>query len=219
MKTFRKKIILISLFLILIFLVTASCSRTKPEIAFGFIKMVLYQGETEPEEYYSFFIIPEDDDGIENLEKLYIYHDREQLRWEVDKDEWIKHTHEGKEWIGTRSITTRDGILPKGLFRVVLVNKGGESSERDFVYDGIIRYPFPEFEIEDNLYTVISEWPANRLICYDRSGNYISTITLESFSGAVSELRLPQAARAVALWAEDELNYCSAFTNAQAVNR
>jgi len=196
-----------------------SCSRTVPEITFGFMKLVLYEADPEPREYFTFFIIPEDEDGNENLEELYIYHDREQLRWRIKSDEWVKYNHEGKEWVGTRSLTTRDGVVPRGVFRAVLVNKGGESSERNFTFDGNVRFPFPEIEIEGGLYTVVSEWPVNRLVGYDRSGTYVSTTVLPSRSGSVSSLNLSQAIRTVALWAEDEDNFCSAFTNAVLVSR
>ena len=196
-----------------------SCSRTKPEISFGFIKLVLYQGEPDPVERFSFFIIPEDADGLDNLDELFIYHDREQLRWHIKSDEWITHNHEGKEWIGTRSLSIRDGILPRGVFRAVLVNKGGESSERNFTYDGNVRFDFPELAIEDGIYTIKSNWPQNYLICYDRSGNFVMTVNPPSRTGSVSELRLPQSVRTAALWAEDELNFCSALTNAALISR
>jgi len=198
---------------------TVSCSRTKPEIAFGFIKLVIYQGDPDPVERFTFFIIPEDDDGIENLDELYIYHDREQLRWKIKSDEWIKLTHEGKDWIGTRTLSVRDGTLPRGVFRAVLINKGGESSERSFTFDGNVRYSFPEFTVTDGLYTIKSDWPDNRLICYDRSGNYISTVNPGKKTGSVSELNLSQSVRTVALWSEDEENFCSAITNAATVSR
>ena len=101
----------------------------------------------------------------------------------------------------------------------MLVNKGGESSERNFTFDGNVRFPFPEIEISNGIYTVISEWPVNRLVCFDRTGSYSSTITLDSFSGSISQLRLPQSITTVALWAEDENNFCSAYTNAVSINQ
>jgi hypothetical protein len=197
---------------------SVSCSRTKPSIAFGFIQLVLYQGNPDPIERYTFFIIPEDDDGLENLDELYLYNDREQLRWQIKNDEWIRHTQDGKEWIGTRSLAVREGPLPKGVYRAVLVNKGGESAERNFTYDGNVRYPFPELSVSDGMYTVNSEWPVNILICYDRTGTYVMSVVLETLSGDVSQLRLSTAVRSVALWAEDEENFCSALTNAVSVN-
>jgi hypothetical protein len=201
-----------------ILVLTISCSRTKPEIAFGFIKLILYEGDPDPIERFSFFIIPEDDDGIDNLDELFLYHDREQLRWRIKSDEWIKHTHEGIEWIGTRSLSVRDDYLPRGVFRAVLVNKGGESSERNFTFDGNVRFPFPEIEIEGGIYTVVSAWPVNRLVGHDRSGNYVMTVVLNSLSGNVADLRLSQSVRTVTLWSEDEENFCSAFTNAVLIN-
>jgi len=215
----RLKYICFVTLILLLSAMTISCSRTKPEIAFGFIKLVIYQGDPDPVERFTFFIIPEDDDGIENLDELYIYHDREQLRWRIKSDEWVKVTHEGKDWIGTRTLSVRDGVLPRGVFRAVLLNKGGESSERSFTFDGNVRYNFPEITVTDGLYSVKSDWPVNQLICYDRSGNYIMTTNLDKKLGSVSELKLTQAVRTVALWSEDEDNFCCALTNAVIISR
>jgi len=197
---------------------SVSCTNSKPDITFGFLQLVLYQTEEGPREQFSFFIIPEDEDGIENLDELYLYHDREQLRWQLKSDEWVTYTQGERTWIGTRSIAVTDGGgLPRGLYRAVLVNKGGESAERTFTFDSAVRYPFPELEITDGIYTVKSNWPVNRLVCYDRSGNYIATVKLSSLTGEVSGLNLSSNARTAALWTEDEDNNISAFTNVVSV--
>jgi len=201
-----------------VILLSISCTNTKPEITYGFMQKVLYQGDSGPQEHFSFFIIPEDDDGLDNLDELYLYHDREQLVWKLKSNEWVSYAHDGKTWIGTRSISGINNSLPSGVYRAVLVNKGGEKAERNFTFDGTVRYPFPELEITDGAYTVRSAWPSNSLVCYDRSGNYLSTVKLTSLSGSVSQLRLPSDARTAALWAEDEANFCSAFTNVVSLN-
>ncbi|MDR0322303.1 MAG: hypothetical protein LBI28_12450 [Treponema sp.] len=210
----------VSFLIALAFLLAASvsCTKSAPIITYGFLNLVLYQGDDGPQEHFSFFVIPEDEDGIENLDSLYLYHDREQLRWQIKSDDWVKFSSEGKDWIGTRSISAPEGGLPRGLFRAVLVNKGGESSERTFTYDGNARFPFPEIEISNGMYTINSQWTVNRLVCYDNSGNYLSTVNVDSLSGNVSQLRLPSSAGTVALWAEDEANFCSAFTNVVPIN-
>ena len=195
-----------------------SCSRTEPKILFGFIKLVQYQSEGIPDEYFSFFILAEDEDGFENLDELYIYHDREQLRWHIKSDEWLRYTFDGNDWIGTRSMAVLNGSLPRGAFRAVLINKGGESTDRVFYYDGNVRYPFPILEISGGVYTITSQWPVNRLVFYDSSGNYLAALAADSLTGNISQLRMPSAARTAALWAEDEENYCSAFTNVVPVN-
>jgi hypothetical protein len=200
------------------FLLPVSCSTSKPEITYGFIQLVLYQGETKPVEQFSFFILPEDEDGLENLDELYLYHDKDQLRWKLTSSDWVTYTQDEKTWIGTRSVSVRDGGLPRGVYRAVLVNKGGERGERDFTFDAEVRFSFPSLEIADGNYTITSQWPANRLVCYDRSGNYITTVESPPLSGRVSQLNLPSSVRTAALWAEDPAYFCSAFTNVVAVN-
>jgi hypothetical protein len=215
MKDFNKKtgIIAFSALLSAVFLLSVSCSKTQPEISYGFIKLVLYQGETKPVENFSFFIIGEDSDGFENLEELYLFHDKEQLRWHFKSDEWISYSEGDKTWIGSRSITMHEGSLPRGVFRAVLVNKGGERGERNFTFDAVIIYPFPQFEVENGFYNIKSEWPSNSLVCYDRSGSYITTIPLGLLSGSISDLNIPAAVSTAALWADDASIFCSAFTN------
>jgi hypothetical protein len=202
-------------FLILIICVIfISCSKTVPEITFGFIQLVQYQNETGIEEYFSFFIIPEDEDGIENLDELILYNDNEQLRWLVRSDEWVKLSENGKTWIGTRRIAIQRGMtLPKGVYRAVLINKGGEKTERNFTFDYENRYPFPVFRIANGVYIINSEYPRNHLIFYDNNGNYISTVDPSSMQGNVSELKIPSNVRTAALWAEDPAHFCSALTN------
>ncbi|MCL2229714.1 MAG: hypothetical protein FWC01_03635 [Treponema sp.] len=213
-----KKSICFPIFAGIVLIFSVSCSNSKPEITFGFIKLILYQTEDGYREQYSFFILPEDEEGMENLDEFYLYHDREQLRWKVKNDEWLRSAHDGKEWIGTRSIAASEGNLPRGVFRAVLVNKSGESSERTFTFDGNVRFQFPELEIINGVYTIKSNWPVNRLVCYDASGNYAYTANIDSLTGNLSNLRLPSSVSTVALWTEDEENQCSAFTDVVPIN-
>ena len=208
------------IFALAVFLLVIACSRTEPKIAFGFIELVYYQERNMPQERFSFFIIPEDEDGIENLDDLYLYHDREQLRWRIQSDDWISYTTEGKTWIGTRSIAIgEDEVLPRGQYRAVLVNKGGEKSERNFTFDAPEepRFPFPTLEISEGQYTVDSAYPANKLVCYDEQGKYVYTADLSKLSGSLSELDIPSQVRTAALWAKDAEYSTSAFTDVTSV--
>jgi hypothetical protein len=205
---------------ILVVVAAVSCNRTEPTINFGFIELVYYQSSDKPEERFSFFIIPEDEDGIENLEDLYLYHDRAQLRWHLKSDDWISYTHDGKTWIGTRSLTIHEPeSLPRGQFRAVLVNKGGEKSERSFTFDAPEepRFTFPTLVISGGQYTVDSAYPANRLVCFDDQGNHVFTANLGNLSGAIADLGIPSQARTAALWAEDSQYLTSAMTYVNAL--
>jgi hypothetical protein len=209
------------LILFVVFL-AISCSRSEPKIAFGFIELVYYQEKDKPQERFSFFIIPEDEDGVENLADLYLYHDREQLRWHIKSEDWISYVQDGKTWIGTRSIAIgEDERLPRGQYRAVLVNKGGEKSERKFSFDAPEepRFPFPALEISSGEYKVTSLYPSNRLVCYDEQGNYVHTANLSNLSGQISELGIPSNARTAALWAEDAQYLTSAYTYVTNIRR
>jgi hypothetical protein len=199
------------------FLILPSCSRSEPVISYGFISLAYYQGTERPEERFSFFIIPDDDDGIENLADLYLYHDREQLRWRIQSEDWLVHEQDGQTWIGTRSIAmTGDETLPRGQYRAVLVNKGGERSERLFAFDAPEepRFPFPFIALAEDRYRIDSNYPVNRFIGYDEQGNLVSVLPLDRNEGQLSDLGFPSEVRAVALWAEDPVYYTSVLTDA-----
>jgi hypothetical protein len=198
-------------------LVCAACSRTEPLIEHGFISLVYYQEMGRINERFSFFVIASDDDGMENLDELFLYHDYGQLQWQLKHTDWISYEQDNKTWIGSWSLALNSGeSLPRGKFRAVLVNKGGEKTQRNFTFDAPeeSRYPFPTLEIDSGYYTVKSLYPENRLICYGSSGEYISTLKLSALTASVSSLSLPSNARSAALWAEDSLYFVSALTEA-----
>ena len=205
---------------LLVFAVFFSCSRAEPEILYGFMDLVYYPGRERPVERYSFFVLPEDDDGVENLSELYLYHDREGLRWLLTSDDWIEHVEDGKTWIGSRNIAMfDDNPLPRGQYRAVLYNRGGESTERRFTFDGPESppYPFPVLSVGEGTYHIDSLYPVNRFIGYDQQGKIISNITVRELDGNLRDLRLPSAARTIALWAEEPLYRTSVLTEAVVV--
>ena len=201
--------------IIFLILFTISCSRTEPRIPFGFIELIYYPGNSKPQERFSFFVIAEDDDGMDNLAELRLIHDREGLEWIITRDDWIHYEEEGKHWIGTRSISMQDDQnLPRGQYRAVLFNKGGEKSERLMVFDipPDPRFPYPYFKIEDSRYTIESKYPVNSFLVYDQQGNIIKTMPVPNPEGRTADLGLPNNARFLALWSQDEVYHTSAMT-------
>jgi hypothetical protein len=194
----------------------SSCSRSEPRIPFGFIELVYYQENEAPLERFSFFVISEDDDGLENLAELRLHHDREGLRWTLKPDDWVSYENEGQIWIGSRSIgMAGNDTLPRGQYRAVLVNKGGEKTERTFTFDApeYSRFPFPYLVVTEGRYRFDSQYPENKFICYDAQGNFVKTLPLENSAGSVSELDIPSSVRTIALWAEDGEYFTSAMTD------
>jgi hypothetical protein len=196
--------------------VALSCSRAEPDIVFGTLRLVYFQGAQGPEERFSFFIIPEDGDGDEDLADLYLYHDREGLCWHLTSEDWVVFRTEGQTWIGSRNIAMLDdAALPRGQFRAVLVDKGGEQSERLFSFDAPreARYPFPFLYISEGRYRIESEYPAHYFICYDGSGVFLKNVPVTVLEGDLQELELPGETRGIALWDEDSEYFTSALTD------
>ncbi|MCL2879299.1 MAG: hypothetical protein FWF29_03555 [Treponema sp.] len=194
-----------------------SCSRVQPSIEYGFISLVYYQVKNDITQRFSFFVIANDDDGIENLDELDLYNDYEQLHWIIGSTDWMTFTQNDKTWIGSWALALQSGEdLPRGQFRAVLRNKGGEKTEKTFSFDAPAenRFPFPKLEVSGGAYTITSQYPDNRFVCYDSSGNYVSVMKPASPAGKVSELSLPSNIRSVRLWAEDSLYFTSALTEA-----
>ena len=197
-----------------------SCSKAEPEILYGHMELVYYPGRNGHIERFSFFILPEDDDGVENLSELYLYHDREGLRWILSSEDWLEYEEDGKNWIGSRNIAMYDdNPMPRGQYRAVLYNKGGESTERSFTFDSpeTPPYPFPVLSVGDGTFHIDSLYPINRLICYDQQGKNVLTIQVRELEGNIRDIRLSAAVRTVALWAEEPLYRTSVLTEAVAV--
>jgi hypothetical protein len=197
-------------------LLLGACSRSEPRIPYGIMHLVYYEGPSGPEERFSFFVIVEDDDGMENLDILYLYHDREGLRWTLSPEDWISFAEEDRTWIGSRAIAMIDeDSLPRGQYRAVLINKGGERTERSFSFDPppAPRHPFPVLTIREGDYRIASRYPAHFLLCYDGDGGLISTLGLKALEGPLSSLDIPGHTKAVALWAQDGEYDTSALTD------
>jgi hypothetical protein len=203
---------------LLIFLST--CSNSAPDLAYVTMRLVYFQGNPAAVERYTVFAIANDEDGVENLADLYLYHDREGLRWHLSDKDWVVVNQDGKTWIGSRSIANvDDDPLPRGLYRVVLVNKGGEQTSKSVTFDApsAPRYPFPTLSVLEGKYSIVSKYPAHSFICHDEQGNFVQAVKLNDLQGEIAALGLNAKVRAVALWAEDEEYYTSALTDAAAV--
>jgi hypothetical protein len=197
-----------------------SCSRAEPTILYGYIELVYHPGRVGPEERYSFFILPEDDDGVDNLSELYLYHDREGLRWLFTSDDWIQHEENGRTWIGSRNIAMHGNApLPRGQYRAVLFNKGGESTERRFTYDSpeTSIHPFPLISVSDGSFHIESQYPVNRLIGYNQQGEAVQTLDIREHTGEIRNMRFLPSVRTISLWAENPEFHVSAITDAVAI--
>jgi hypothetical protein len=191
-----------------------SCSQSGPEIKHGSLELVYYENGGNPVERFSFFVLPSDGDGIEDLEELRLYHDWEGLSWRLTSDDWIRQQADGQVWIGSRAIAMEDGgSLPRGQYRAVLTDKGGEKTEKLLAFDASEKRPFPALSVSGSRYRIDSVWPRQNLVVYDDEGSYLISVEPPSREGDISALGLPSQARSLALWAYDSEHSVSAFTD------
>jgi hypothetical protein len=198
--------------------VLSSCSRAEPKILFQVARLVYYQTETGTgfEERLTFFVLPDDPDGTEDLDELYLYHDLEGLSWKMTAADWIQRQQESRLWIGAYGLCPPPGEkIPSGLYRAVIIDKAGEKSEQTFGFEvpETPRHPFPEFTVADGEYTVKSEYPEQYFLGFAEDGTYLATVPVPGSSGRIRDLRFASNITNVALWADDSERSTAALTN------
>ena len=84
-------------------------------------------------ETLSVFIQPWDDDGIEDLDMIYLRHPNTDLFWVLDSIQWQSYSSSGIFWIGSNQFSSGYlGKLPRGDYLLELYDKVGEKAQRFF---------------------------------------------------------------------------------------
>lgn len=192
----------------------ASCSQAAPEIQAASLRLLYREGGTER---LSFFALVADEDGMIDLEELHLLHDERQLYWTLTEADWIKVEKPGETWVGSHSLVMHDELaFPRGTYRAVLIDKGGDRAERQAVLTAPARprSAFPRVAFSGGRYRVTSTYPEHTLIVYDPSGATVKTVQLKAKEGTLADLGLPPNARSAAILAEDDETGVAAFTEA-----
>jgi hypothetical protein len=205
------------LLMTMILFVLSACTRAAPTIDFWNVKIVYQQNESGSVfSTLSFFVIANDPDGPEDLGELRLYNDTNDLMWLLTSKEWTLVEDRGKTWVGSKMFRMPEGeSFPRGQYRAVISDKGGESSGKAFGFDAPREsvHKFPTFTITGESYTAVSTYPENYLMSYFEDGTFKSVTRLSEKQGFVSSLRLPTDVVFVALWGDDTVGASSALTN------
>jgi hypothetical protein len=213
----RSAAILAAVGLVLAVLSAGACSAAPPRLFSTSLRLVYKPGtDGSPRESLSFFALASDDDGTVDLEELYLISDKAQLYWRLTAEDWIKVDQGSQVWIGSHAVAMPTGeILPRGTYRAVLIDKGGDRAERSLALTAPEQAErgFPSFSVNSGRYVVASAYPKNSLVVYDAAGNQIRNQPLAALSGDLAALNLGAAAKSAALWAEDPAQAVAAFTD------
>jgi len=164
----------------IVLLMLVSCSGSVPEIGQLVWQINFIQKGEESSSYMelSVFTMVNDEDGISDIDKIYIINDEAELFWVLDSNSWEMKVISSGTWLGSNSIRMNDySNLPSGTYRVLVIDKAGERDSRIFyisteMLDSIESNLFPKILI-DNTIQLESKFQDNTLWVYDDSMNII----------------------------------------------
>ena len=129
-------------------------------------------GKAESIPTLSIFILVEDEDGISDIESLYIIHDESELFWKQISDTWTTKVISGKNWVGSNRISMNDNSsLPSGKYRIMVIDKAGDRDSLTInIASRMLELPdvssFPELIIGPDI-IIDSGFSDNTLRVYD----------------------------------------------------
>ncbi len=165
----------------------SNCSGSVPEIGQLAWQINFIQKEEESSSYVelSVFTMVSDEDGITDIDKIYIINDEAELFWVLDSSNWKMKVNSNGNWLGSNSIRMNDySNLPTGTYRVLVIDKAGERDSRKFyistkMLNSIKSNSFPKILIDDSI-QVDSKFQDNTLWVYDESMEILKKYEIES---------------------------------------
>jgi hypothetical protein len=165
--------------LALIVAFATGCSGNPPHIA-RISAQLLYEKDTASgaaTEELSLFIVPEDKDGLDDLEYLHVISDASELFWSLDSDAWTSVKSQNDDWVGSSRLAVPQGEqAPRGEYRVMLYDLSGDSDEQRFRMDApstdIKDVPFPEATVSKGRITIAGPSDWYTVLVYTSAGVY-----------------------------------------------
>lgn len=113
-------------------LVLTGCSGRRP-----FIDQnewyINYRNDLKNNKIYeelALFLLVKDEDGIEDIEEIYLINEKEEIFWRITEEVKIIHKEGKRAWIGASRLIPENGKkFPNGTYRVVIQDKAGSSAE------------------------------------------------------------------------------------------
>ena len=143
----------------------SGCSGSAPEILYPEAELVRVDDLDSGTRYEAvrFFVSVRDDDGIDDLVRVYVDHADAQLYWELDSQMWVQTGIGADHWVGVSELRMpRDEPFPRGRYRVVIEDKAYQRAQGEF------SITTPQWDLEQVDFPVSRAgrgsrlWPMNR---------------------------------------------------------
>ena len=147
-KSILNKLLLLSCLILLL----GGCSDSAPKISQTFwqINLVHDNKTGKNTQALTIFVMASDDDGVDDMDKMYVINDEHQLYWEISgKDLRLEKYGESEVWMGSRFITMTDPeeSIPGGTYRIMLLDSSGERAKTSVV-------------VRNNIKSAPDKWPS-----------------------------------------------------------
>ncbi len=163
-------------------LLLLTCTGEPPEITRVFWQMNLVEDLEQNLTYQSLslFVKPNDPDGFEDIEDLYLINDEQELFWRLDGESWAQSGSEQEIWIGSNSLNMPDGAsFPAGEYRILLRDVGGDSAEQKIRLQPVsskqAKTYLPRVTVGEGEIRVAGEAEPYQLSVYDSNGRYVAS--------------------------------------------
>lgn len=148
----RKYILNKIILLLCLILILGSCSESAPKISQTFwqINLMHDQNTGKNSQALTIFVMASDDDGVDDMDKMYVINDEHQLYWEISgKNLRLEKYGENEVWMGSNFITmpSPEDALPSGTYRIMLLDSSGERAKTSVI-------------INNNIKNAPDKWPA-----------------------------------------------------------
>ncbi|TVQ37162.1 MAG: hypothetical protein EA384_12940 [Spirochaetaceae bacterium] len=139
-----------------------SCTGAPPELV-GVELSLEYVDNFDLDRRYeqlTLYALVRDQDGFADIRELYLIHDEAELYWHFDPDSWTHRRLAGENWIGFDGLTMGDwSALPRGRYRVVVIDASGEQDERAVAIDAppfsAVEHQLPQLNRTENSINVV----------------------------------------------------------------
>ena len=166
-------------------LLLGSCSESAPEISQTFWQINLMHDPNtgKDSQVMTIFVMASDDDGIDDMDKMYVINDEHQLYWEISgKDLRMEKYGENEVWLGSNFITmpTHEEKFPSGTYRIIVLDSSGERAKTSVV-------------IKNNIKAAPEKWPVlttvGNLIKVEGKADYVWGIQSDGNFGGEFEVK------------------------------
>lgn len=153
---------IISIIIVVSAVLVFSCTGEPPQILQVYWELNVLNDIDAGRQYevLSAFMNVNDSDGFDDIVNIYIIHDESEMFWTLDQNNWAIVRERDENWLGSNSISTANKTpLPRGDYRVLIVDAGGDRSEGSFYLDAdsidtkSIAFPVAEIEEREIFFT------------------------------------------------------------------